>query len=86
MSLLERNFSFILRVVFLGSDLIASSVAFCAIAQVADVICPCILLHALAIHNGAPIKPTLHPVIAKPLDTPFTVITRSFMFSILPIL
>ena len=49
-----------------------------------EVICPCI--YAFETQRGAPINPTLHPVIAKPLDTPFTVITLSFKKGMLPIL
>jgi hypothetical protein len=73
-SLLLMKASFICCVVDLGSASIALSAAFCATAQVAEVTCPCILLHALAIHSGAPIKPTRQPVIANPFETPLTVI------------
>ena len=37
----------------------------------------CNMLHAEAIHCGAAIHPMRHPVIAYPLDTPFTTTTRS---------
>ena len=55
----------------------AHTVAFWAMEQVALVTWPCSLLAALAMTVGAAMKPIRQPVIAKPLATPLTVMTRS---------
>src|SRR5690606_40165067 len=48
-----------------------------AMEQFAEVIWPCTLLQASAIHLGAAMYPTRQPVIANPLANPLTVMVRS---------
>ena len=58
-----------------GEASTAACAAYWEIPEAALVIVHCICVQAFAIHVGAPMYPSLQPVIAKPLDTPLTVIT-----------
>ena len=62
-----------------GSDLSAAAAAAWVMLDGAEVNCPWILVHAAAIHVGAPMYPKRQPVVANPWEIPLTVTVRSHM-------